>query len=189
MKGLALLLVLAASPLAAQVPNLWEGEAMVGVTGQNDVQRIDRVKLSPVGLSIGFIVQPVFGARRLSVSDQLSFYPGIDYERAPPFDTLPPPSSKPLILNTTWVRLASNEPEAEGSIVVFAGTGVSVAVVTPRSGQKVAPVIGVGIRRWFARQFGVEMSLQCTLMRLGRTACQLPITTVWPFSGGPTEGS
>jgi hypothetical protein len=183
--------VIAAAPMSAQIPNTWEGEAMVGVTGQNDTQKLDRVQLSPIGLNIGFIVQPIFGKRTLSLSNQLSFYPSINYDRPVPFDTSAPPSTKPLILNTTWVRLGTSEPEAEGKFVYFAGAGVGLAVATPRGGSKVSPVVGIGMRRWFSRQLGVEISVQCSLPSLGKTNCQVPLSSVWPFGGSkdPTGGS
>jgi hypothetical protein len=178
----------AVAPLAAQIPNTWEGEAMVGVSGQNDVQRLDRVRISGVGLNLGFIVQPIFSKRALSLSNQLSFFPSINYDRPTPLDTQPPPNTHPLILNTTWVRLGTSEPEAEGQFVYFAGAGVGVSLASPRQGSRVAPMAGVGIRRWFGRQLGVEMSLQCTAPQLGRTACQLPISSVWPFGGSKVPG-
>jgi hypothetical protein len=183
-----LLTLCVASPLAAQIPNTWEGEAMVGLSGQNDTQKLDRVQLSGVGLTIGFIVQPIFSKRNLSVSDQLSFYPSINTDKPRPFDTSPPPSTNPLIANTTWVRLGTSEPEAEGQFVYFAGTGVGLTMSTPRAGTRISPLVGVGVRRWFKRQLGFEMSLQCTLRQLGRTACQLPITSVWPFGGSKVPG-
>ena len=180
----ALLIVIgAAAPLAAQIPNLWEGEAMIGVAGQNDTQKLERVRLSAVGINVGFIVQPIFNTRRLSLSNQLSFFPGIDYDKPVPFDTSAPPSSNPLIINTSWARIGSHEPEAEGRFVYFAGAGVGVTIATPRVGTRISPMIGVGVRRWFARQLGLEMSLQCTARQLGRTACQVPVTSVWPFGG------
>ena len=182
-----LVALMSASPLAAQVPNLWEGEAMVGLAGQNDNQKLQRVRLSAVGLNVGFIVQPIFSKRRLSLAEQISFFPGIDYDQPQPFDTSAPPSSKPLIINTAWARLGTTEPEAEGQNVFFIGTGVAVTITTPRDGPRISPMVGVGLRRWFARQLGVEMSLQCTLQQLGRTACQLPITSVWPFGGSKTH--
>jgi hypothetical protein len=189
---LALLIALAAvTPLAAQIPNLWEGEAMVGLSGQNDTQKAERVQLSPVGLNVGFIVQPIFSKRNLSLSNQLSFFPLIWTEKPVPFDTRPVPSSNPLIINTSWVRLGTSEPEAEGHFVFFGGTGVSLTLSTPREGRRIQPVFGIGMRRWWARQLGLEMSFQCTVQELGRTACQLPVTSVWPFggTGSPTGGS
>jgi hypothetical protein len=184
MTRFALLIALAsASPLAAQIPNLWEGEAMVGVAGQNDTRKADRVKLSALGVDIGFIVQPIFGLRRLSVSNQLSFFPLASTDKPRPFDTLPAPSTNPLIMNTTWARVGTSEPEAQGRFVLFAGTGLGLTISTPRHGHKLEPMAGVGVRRWFARQLGFEMSLQCTLRQLGKTACQVPITSVWPFGG------
>ena len=190
-RALLLAGVIGAAPLGAQIPNTWEGEAMVGVTGQNDTQKLDRVQLSPIGLNIGFIVQPIFGMRTLSLSNQLAFYPSINYDRPTPFDTSAPPSTKPLILNTAWVRLATGEPEAEGRFVYFVGAGLGLAVATPREGSKVSSVVGVGIRRWFSRQLGVEISVQCSLPTLGRTNCQIPVSSVWPFGGSkdPTGGS
>ena len=180
----ALLIALwVASPLAAQIPNTWEGEAMVGLAGQNDTQKLDRVRLSGVGISIGLIVQPIFSKRNLSLSNQLSFFPSIDYDKPRPFDTQPPPNTSPLITNTTWVRLGTSEPEAEGQFVYFLGTGVGLTMSTPRAGTRVSPVLGLGARRWFKQQLGFEISLQCTVQQLGRTACQLPITSVWPFGG------
>ena len=170
-----------ASPLTAQIPNLWEGEAMVGLAGQNDTQKLDRVQLSGVGLNIGFIAQPIFGKRNLSISDQISFFPAINYDKPVPFDPNPPPSTNPLIINTFWVRLGTSEPELEGQFVYFVGTGVAMTASSPRSGSRIQPMGGVGVRRWFGRQLGVELSLQCTLKQLGRTACQVPITTLWPF--------
>ena len=178
----ALLASLAMAPsLAAQVPNLWEGEAMVGLSGQNDTKKLDRVQLSGVGLNIGFIAQPLFGRRNLSISDQISFFPAINYDRPVPFDPNPPPSSNPLIINTAWVRLATSEPELEGQFVYFVGTGVAATMSSPRTGRRISPMGGIGIRRWFGRQLGVELSFQCTLRQLGRTACQVPIATLWPF--------
>ena len=188
----ALLIAIAsASPLAGQIPNLWEGEAMLGMAGQNDTQRAERVKLSPIGVNIGIIVQPILNKRNLSLSNQLSFFPLTWTDKPVPFDTRPPPSTNPLILNTTWLRLGTSEPEAEGQFVYFAGTGVGMTFATPRTGRRIQPMAGVGVRRWFARQMGFEMSFQCTLRELGRTACQLPITSVWPFGGSksPTGGS
>ena len=178
----------AASPLAAQVPNLWEGEAMVGLAGQNDTQKAERVRLSPVGISVGFIVQPIFSKRNLSLSNQLSFFPLSETDKPVRFDTLPPPSSNPLIINTAWARLGTSEPEAEGQFVLFVGTGVGLTLATPREGRRIQPMFGVGMRRWFARQLGFELSLQCTLRELGKTACQLPVTSVWPFGGAKGGG-
>jgi hypothetical protein len=184
----ALLIALAAtSPLAAQVPNLWEGEAMVGLAGQNDAQKAERVQLSSVGLTIGFIVQPIFNKRNLSLSNQLSFFPLIWTDTPVPFDTRPPPSTNPLIVNTAWARLGTSEPEAEGQFVYFVGAGVGMTLATPRTGPRIQPMAGVGVRRWFARQLGFEVSFQCTLRELGKTACQVPITSVWPF-GGAEDG-
>jgi hypothetical protein len=183
-KRLALLLVIgAASPLGAQIPNGMEGEAMVGITGQNDTQKRDRVQLSGVGLSVGFIAQPIAGHRRLSIANQLAFYPSFNYDKPVPFDTLAPPNTSPLVLNTTWVRIGSGEPEGDGHNVYFAGAGLGLSVFTPRSGNKVSPMGGVGMRRWFGRQMGFEVSLQCSVLRLGRTWCQLPVTSLWPFHG------
>ena len=105
MRRVALLILVAASSAGAQIPNLWEGEAMVGLSGQNDVQKLNRVQLSAVGLNVGFIVQPIFNKRNLSIADQVSFFPSINYDKPVPFDTLPPPSTNPLIMNTAWVRL------------------------------------------------------------------------------------
>jgi hypothetical protein len=187
MKRFALLLALA-SPVGAQIPNLWEGEAMVGLSGQNDRQKLERVQLSPVGLNVGFIAQPIFSRRNLSVANQVSFFPSINYDQPRPFDTLPPPSTQPLIMNTAWVRVATSEPEAEGRFVFFGGAGVGLTIATPREGTRVSPVVGVGMRRWFARQMGFEVSLQCSLQQLGRTACQLPVTSLWPFGGSKTPG-
>jgi hypothetical protein len=189
MNRFALLIALAsASPVAAQIPNLWEGEAMVGLAGQNDTQKADRVKLSGVGVSIGFIVQPIFNVRRLSLSNQLSFYPIATTDKPVPFDTLPPPPTHPLIINTAWARLGTSEPEAEGQFVYFIGAGAGVTVATPRKGPRVQPMAGVGVRRWFARQVGFEISFQCTRRELGKTSCQLPITSVWPFGGAESGG-
>jgi hypothetical protein len=189
MRHLALLLfaVASTSPLTAQVPNLWEGEAMVGLAGQNDTQKADRVKLSAVGINIGFIVQPIFNLRNLSISNQLSFFPISQTDKPAPFDTRPPPSTHPLIINTAWARLGTSEPEAEGQFVFFAGTGLGLTLSTPREGRRVQPMGGIGVRRWWARQLGFEMSFQCTLRELGKTACQLPITSVWPFGGSKSS--
>ena len=183
MKRVALLFLLGSSGVGAQIPNLMEGEAMVGLSGQNDRQKLDRVQLSPVGLNIGFIAQPIAGRRNLSIANQVSFFPSVNYEKPQPFDTLPLPKTSPLIMNTAWVRLGTSEPEAEGRFVFFGGAGVGLTLSTPREGTRVSPAAGIGMRRWFARQLGVEMSLQCTLRQLGRTVCQLPVTSVWPFGG------
>ena len=188
MKRIALLVGLLASPVGAQIPNLWEGEAMVGLAGQNDWQKLDRVQLSPVGLNLGFISQPVFNRRNMSIAEQISFFPSINYDRERSFDTLPAPSTSPLIMSTSWVRLATREPEAEGEFVFFGGAGVGLTLKTPREGTRVSPVVGIGLRRWFANQLGFEMSLQCTIQELGRTACQLPVTSLWPFGGSKVPG-
>jgi hypothetical protein len=184
MKRLALVAMLASvSPVSAQIPNLWEGEAMVGLAGQNDTQKADRVKLSRVGISVGFIVQPIFSTRNLSLSNQLSFYPIATTDKPAPFDTQPPPPTHPLIINTAWARLGTSEPEATGRFVYFIGAGLGVSVATPREGKRIQPMAGVGIRRWFSRQLGFEISFQCTQRELGKTSCQLPVTSVWPFHG------
>ena len=189
MKRAALLMLMASSaPAAAQIPNLWEGEAMVGLAGQNDTQKADRVKLSGLGVSMGFIVQPIFSKRNLSLSNQLSFFPIATTDKPVPFDTQPPPPTHPLILNTAWVRLGTSEPEAEGQFVYFIGAGATVAVSTPRKGERLQPMAGVGVRRWFARQLGFEISFQCTRRELGKTSCQLPLTSVWPFGGTKSSG-
>jgi hypothetical protein len=91
------------------------------------------------------------------------------------------PRTNPLILNALWLRVGTDEPEIENKFVFFAGAGVSAAISTPREGHKVAPMFGVGVRRWFARQVGMELSLQCTALQIGRTTCQMPITSLWPF--------
>jgi hypothetical protein len=158
-----------------------EGEAIVGVAGQTDNQKFERVKISMVGLNIGFIVQPLFNRRNVSLAEQLSFFPVIYYEQNN--FSGPRPSTKPLIINTLWLRVGTDEPEAEGRNVFFAGFGAALAITTPRTGDKVTPMIGVGMRRWSARQLGFEISVQCGLRQLGRTTCQLPVTSLWPFGG------
>ena len=178
------------APLEAQLPTGMEGEAIVGLAGQNDNQKFDKLQISPVGLNIGFIVQPLFGRRNVSLAEQVSFFPVIYYERDNPFDpSSGPPRTNPLIINSLWLRVATDEPEAEDRNVFFAGFGLGLAVTTPRDGDKVSPMIGVGMRRWFPRQLGFELSLQCAVLQLGRTVCQMPITSVWPFGNSPTGGS
>lgn len=180
-KALAVATLLAcAAPAGAQIGNTMEGEAILGLAGQNDVRQVERLRLSPVGLNIGFIVQPLFGRRSLSLVEQVSFYPVVFYERSSFFDP-GAPRTNPLILNTVWFRIATNEPEEENKFVYFAGGGASFAISTPRGGDKISPMLGVGVRRWFPRQLGLELSLQCTVLQVGRTVCQLPFTSVWPF--------
>jgi hypothetical protein len=183
-KRFALLMMMClAAPLGSQIPNGMEGEAMVGVTGQNDTRKRDRVRLSGVGLDVGFIAQPIAGHRNLSIANQLAFYPSIDYDKPVPFDTLAPPNTSPLVLNTTWIRVGTSEPEAEGTNVFFLGAGLGLSVFTPRSGNKISPMGGVGMRRWFGRQMGFEISVQCSVLEMGKTWCQLPVTSLWPFHG------
>jgi hypothetical protein len=181
--AVALAALVACAPIArAQIATFQEGEAIVGLAMQNDVQKVEGLRLSPVGINVGFIAQPLFGSRRISVVNQLSLFPIMFYERrVTPF--APPTSApnKPLILNTLWARWSTDEPEIEGKYVYFAGGGVSLALVTPRSGHKVAPVGSIGMRRWFRRQRGVEVSVQCGGLQIGRTTCVVPVTTVWPF--------
>lgn len=178
-----LCLGVAIAPVRGQVKNTQEGEAFFGIVGQDDTQNLTGVKLSPVGLNIGIIVQPLFNNRRLSIAQQISFVPVILYERQTSIFGEPVVGrSKPLILNNLWARLSTDEPEATGKNVYFAGAGVSFAISTPRDGTKVTPMMGVGMRRWFVRQSGVEISLQCGLQRIGRTTCTLPIISAWPFS-------
>ena len=175
-------LTIATASAGAQVRNLQEGEAVLGIAGQNDTRQITGVRLSPVGLNIGFIVQPIFGKRRLSLVEQLSFFPVVHYVRQEsPFVPPNPVREQPLIHNNLWMRVASGDPEEEGQMVYFAGGGMSLAVATPREGHKVAPMLSLGMRRWFRRQLGVEASLQCSAFRLGETVCVLPVTTLWPF--------
>ena len=183
-----LALALGAAPLNAQLSTGMEGEAIVGLAGQNDRQLFEKLRISPVGLNIGFIVQPLFGRRNISLAEQVSFFPVIFYERLTPAigGQGDAPRTNPLIINTLWLRVATSEPEAENRNVFFAGGGFGLAVTTPRDGDKITPMIGVGMRRWFPRQLGFEISLQCGLMQLGRTACQLPITSLWPFGNAPT---
>lgn len=176
--------LLAAAPalLAGQVKNMEEGEAILGIVSQNDVRKETGVRLSPVGLNIGFIVQPVMSHRRLSVVEQLSFYPIAHYERQmSPFGTPFAGRMNPLVLNALWMRLSTHEPETSGQNVYFAGAGLGVAISTPRDGTKATGMLAVGMRRWFARQVGLEVSLQCNVQKIGNTLCQLPVTTVWPF--------
>ena len=176
----ALVGVATASP--AQVRNLQEGEAVVGIAGQTDTQLLDRVRLSPVGLNIGFIVQPIFNNRRLSIVEQLSFFPVVFFQRqTSPFGQPIQNREQPLIHNNLWMRVATGDPEEEGKFVYFAGGGASLAVVTPRDGHKVAPMIAIGTRRWFRRQIGFEMSLQCSIPQVANTTCVLPISSLWPF--------
>ena len=184
--ALALTLTLAL-PLGAQLPTGMEGEAVVGIAGQNDRQLFEKLRISPVGLNIGFIVQPLFGRRNISLAEQVSFFPVIYYERDDPRigGSGDPPRSNPLIINTLWFRFGTGEPEAEDRNVYFAGFGLGLAVTTPRDGDKVSPMIGIGMRRWFPRQLGFEISLQCGVLQLGRTACQLPVTSLWPFGNSP----
>jgi hypothetical protein len=186
--ALTLTLALAVAPTlgAAQLPNGMEGEAIVGLAGQNDRQLFEKLRISPIGLNIGFIVQPLFGRRNISLAEQLSFYPVIFYERADPLlGGGDPPRSNPLIINTLMLRLGTDEPEAENRNVFFAGAGIGFAFTTPREGDKVSPMFGVGMRRWFPRQLGFEISLQCAVLQIGRTACQLPISSLWPFGNSP----
>lgn len=178
-----LCLGVAIAPVRGQVKNTQEGEAFFGIVGQDDTRELNSVKLSPIGLTIGVIVQPVFSNRRLSIVQQISFVPVIRYVRqtiifgAPVDDR-----SKPLILNNLWARIATDEPEVTGTNIYFAGAGVSFALSMPRDGAKLTPMLGIGMRRWFVRQSGVEISLQCGLQRIGRTTCTLPIISAWPFS-------
>lgn len=178
-----LCVAVAVAPISGQVKNTEEGEAIVGLVGQNDTEKIVGVTLSPVGLNIGFIVQPMFNNRRLSVVEQISFFPIVHYERQPSATGgLTTGRTKPLIINNLWARLSTHEPETSGQNVYFAGAGLSLAISTPRDGTKATPMLGIGMRRWFVRQRGFEISLQCGIQQVGRTACTLPITSVWPFS-------
>jgi hypothetical protein len=183
-------IVVTASPLAAQIGNTMEGEAVLGLSGQPDTRKFEKVQLSPVGVNLGFIVQPLFGKRRVSIAEQLSFFPVIFYERdeiVTPRSTIP--RTNPLIINTVWMRLAAQEPENESTnLGFFAGPGFMWAISTPRDGAKIAPMLGIGWRRWFRRQLGVEISLQCSVPQIGRTACQLPIVSAWPFKSFKTVG-
>lgn len=177
-----LIVTLAAARAPAQVANGQEGEALVGLVGQNDTQMLKGVRLSPVGLSIGVIAQPAFGHRRLGFVQQLAYVPVIEYDQR--FDQFGNPtlaSGNPLVIGSTWMRLATDEPELEGQTVFFGGAGLSYAILTPRAGTKVSPTITVGARRWWSRQFGVEISVQCGIPRLGLTSCFVPVTSAWPF--------
>jgi hypothetical protein len=175
-------LALGASVSRAQMATFQEGEAIVGIAMQNDMQKFDGLRLSPMGLNVGVIVQPLFGSRRIAVVDQLSLFPILHYERqASPFVPPTDAPNRPLILNTLWARWSTDEPEVEGKNVFFLGGGLSFAVVTPRDGHKMAPVFSIGGRRWLKRQRGVEVSLQCGGLQVGRTACVLQVTSVWPF--------
>jgi hypothetical protein len=80
------------------------------------------------------------------------------------------------------VRMSTHEPETSGQNVYFAGAGLSATILTPRHGTKATGLLAVGFRRWFARQVGFEVSLQCGVQKLGNTYCQLPLTSVWPFT-------
>jgi hypothetical protein len=179
-----LLLAGVAGASSAQVRNTQEGEAIVGLVGQDDLGKLNGVKILPVGINIGFIVQPAFGMRNLSVVEQISFFPLSHYDRQrnPLLPPPPPGRTNPFILNTTFLRLATSEPEAPGGNVYFAGVGFGFALTTPRDGTKATPMLSVGMRRWFQRQMGLEVSIQCGTARVGRTMCFLPVTSVWPFS-------
>jgi hypothetical protein len=175
-------LIACAVPAGAQVRNTQEGEAMVGIAGQSDFQMQDRVRLSPVGVNLGFIVQPIFSNRKLSLVEQVSFFPVVFFQRQTSVHSPAVQNrEKPLIYNALWMRLASGEPEEEGKFVYFAGGGMSLAIATPRDGHKVAPMVAIGMRRWFRRQLGFEFSLQCSVPQVGNTTCVLPMTSLWPF--------
>jgi hypothetical protein len=180
---LALILAMAPARLAAQIGNGMEGEAVFGLSGQPDTRKFEKVQISPVGVNLGFIVQPLFGKRRVSLAEQISFFPVIFYERdvvVTSRSTIP--RTNPLIINTLWLRLAAEEPENESTnLGFFAGPGFMWAISTPRDGAKIAPMIGIGWRKWFRRQLGFEVSLQCSVPQIGRTACQLPVVSAWPF--------
>jgi hypothetical protein len=181
---LAALLACSSAPanVAAQIANGQEGEALVGVVYQNDIHMIGGARLSPVGLSIGVIAQPAFGKRRLGFVQQLSYVPVIEYDqRLTQFGEQILVSKNPLVVGSTWMRMATSEPELEGQNVFFAGAGVAYTILTPRAGSKITPMISIGARRWWARQLGLEISVQCGFARLGRTACLVPVTTAWPF--------
>lgn len=178
-----LCLGVAIAPVRGQVKNMQEGEAFFGIVGQNDTQMTTGVRLSPVGLNIGIIVQPLFNNRRLAIVQQISFIPVLHYQQPTSIFGAPVVGrTKPLILNNLWARLSTDEPEATGKNVYLAGVGVSLALSTPRDGTKVTPMMGIGMRRWFVRQSGLEISLQCGLRQIGRTICTLPIISAWPFS-------
>ena len=182
MKWVLAALVVSATPALAQVRNTQEGEAMVGIAGQSDIQTQDRVRLSPVGINLGFIVQPIFNKRQLSLVEQVSFFPVVFFQRqTSPFGPPIQNREKPLIHNNLWVRVASGEPEEEGRFVYFGGGGMTLVVTTPRDGHKVAPMLAIGMRRWFRRQLGFEVSLQCSMPQVSNTTCVLPMTSLWPF--------
>lgn len=173
----------AIAPARGQVRNTQEGEAFFGIVGQNDTHQITGVTLSPIGLNIGLIVQPLFSNRRLAIVQQISFVPVVHYERQTSiFGTPIVGRPKPLILNNLWARLSTDEPEVTGKNVYFAGGGVSFALSTPRDGTKATAMLAIGARRWFIRQSGLEVSLQCGVQQIGRTVCTLPIISAWPFS-------
>ena len=130
-----------------------EGEALFGLSGQPDTRKFEKVQISPVGVNLGFIVQPLFGKRRVSIAEGIAFYPVIYYERdviVTPRSTVP--RTNPLIINTTWLRVGAQEPEnASTNLGFFAGTGFLWSISTPRDGAKIAPMLGIGWRRWFRR--------------------------------------
>lgn len=177
------LLSIMAGPAASQARDTREGEAIVGIIGHDDMQTIGGVRISPVGVTFGFIVQPLFRRRNVSLLEQVSFFPLSDYDRQADASGTPYPSrTNPFILNTTWLRVATGEPEAAGQNVFFAGAGLGFAIATPRDGTKATPMLTVGMRRWLRRQLGFEVAVQCGVQRIGESACFLPVTSVWPFS-------
>ena len=72
---------MAATAGAQQMANGQEGEGMLGLAAQNDATLFQTVKLSPVGLHFGLIVQPAFGRRRMAIVEQVSLFPVISYDR------------------------------------------------------------------------------------------------------------
>jgi hypothetical protein len=182
MKSASTALLLAIAMLPAEAQQFREGEAIVGVIGQHDTQLVSGVRLSPVGLNIGFIVQPMFGSRRVAVVEQISFFPITHYQKQTnPFGEPYNARTNPFILNTLWLRLSSGIPESSGRNMFFAAGGLGVAVSTPRDGHKLSPMISIGARRWLQRQVGFEVALQCGALEIGRTWCVLPVTSTWPF--------
>jgi hypothetical protein len=181
----AALLMLWAMPAGGQLHTGQETELMLGIGFQNDVAERGGVRLSPLGMSGGFIIQPVFGNRRAAVIEQLSLFPVSKFEREPIIAGVRSTTTefdrpKPLIVNTIMIRLATKEPELSRELTWFGGAGITTVLTTPRTGTRLTPLLMAGARIWWDRQFGLEASIQCGLWRVGETACVLPITTLWP---------